>query len=318
MVVFLTRRIIVSLLLALGVATMVFVLVNVLPGDAALLMLAGGEGIADEQAVAALRHKLGLDLPLPTRYLRWLRDLFSGQLGASFLTGRPVTLELQLRFPRSVELICFATVLGVAVGVPLGVLAATRRGTLLDVGATVLGLVGVCAPIFVVGLFLVLVFSLWLHLLPVISYVPPSQSIVGHLRGAIAPSVALSAAILGISTRMTRSCLLEVLSEDFIRTARAKGLSERAVLYKHALRNSMIPVVAALGVQMGTLLGGSVIAETVFVWPGVSSLLVDAVYRRDYPIIQGVMLVLSVMFILANLLVEVVSAWLDPRIRTRA
>ena len=307
------RRALSSLTMVVVVSTITFLLIRIVPGDPALLIV--GEEQATPEKLASVRQALGLDRPLLEQYGAFLVGATRGDLGRSLVSGRPVGRDLAVRIPRTFQLIVVAVAIAFAVGIPLGILAARRQNTIVDLLASVVALLGVSAPAFVVGTLLVLVFSLSLPLLPSSGWVPPDQDLPGFLQRLIMPSVTLSLGMLAVIMRMSRSALLEVIRQDFIRTARAKGLTERTVIRKHALKNSLIPVVTAVGVQMGNLLGGSVIVEQVFTWPGVSTYLITGIGQRDYPIVQAVVLLISVVFVAINLLVDLLYGYLDPRIK---
>ncbi|MDR7420403.1 MAG: ABC transporter permease [Armatimonadota bacterium] len=310
---FLVRRLLSAAALVCVVATIVFFLIHLVPGDPALTII--GEEHATPEKLAAVRSALGLDRPLHVQYATWAAWIVRGDLGRSLVTSRPVRQDLGLRLPRTLELIAAAVGLAVVIGVPLGVVAARHHNGPLDMGASVLALVGVSAPVFVTGTLLVLAFSVQWRLLPSSGWTAVTTDPAGHAARLLMPAVVLSAGMSAVVMRMTRSSLLEVVLQDFIRTARAKGLAERRVLFRHALKNSLIPVVTVIGVQMGNLLGGSVIVEEVFAWPGVSTYLITGVSQRDYPVVQGVVLVICLAFVLINLGVDLLYGFLDPRIR---
>ncbi len=312
MTAYVLRRLLVALLLMLGVASLVFVVIHVIPGDVASII--AGERATPEQ-VAHVRTALGLDRPLLVQYLDWLSQLARGDLGRSLVSGREVMEDLALQLPRTTELMISALWVAVVIGIPLGILAAVRRGRPSDLVLTSLGLLGLSVPNFVVGTLLVLSLGVHLRWLPVSGFVPFTEDPLHHVKLLVMPALALGLGMAGVVMRMTRSAMLEVLGEDYIRTARAKGLVERLVRYRHALRNAAIPVVSVIGVQAGTLLGGTVIIEFIFNWPGLSSLLIRGIFQRDAPLVQGVILLISGAFILINLLVDLVNARLDPRIR---
>jgi len=295
------------------VATIIFFLIHLVPGDPALTII--GEEHATPEKLAVVRAALGLDRPLHAQYAAWLARVLRGDLGRSLVTARPVHQDLRLRLPRTMELIAAAVGLAVVVGVPLGVVAARHHNSPLDMGASVLALVGVSAPVFVTGTLLVLALSVRWRLLPSSGWMALAADPAGHVARLLMPAVVLSFGMSAVIMRMTRSALLEVILQDFIRTARAKGLTEGRVLFRHALKNSLIPVVTVIGVQMGNLLGGSVIVEEVFAWPGVSTYLITGVSQRDYPVVQGVVLVICLAFVLINLGVDLLYGFLDPRIK---
>ncbi len=286
-----------------GVSIVIFVLVRVIPGDPARIMLS--ESASDEQ-VSEMRHILGLDQPLPVQYVAFVRQALAGDLGTSLFYGEPTLKVVADHLPATLLLGATSLVRALVIAVPVGVLSAVRRDSVWDFAGMGLAIVGQSVPAFWLGLMLVLVFSVFLGWLPSSGFGSPL-----HL---VLPSVTLGAFICALSTRLIRSGLLEVLHEDYVRTARAKGLTERAVLSRHALRNTLIPLVTILGLQLGSLLGGAVITETVFAWPGVGTLIFTAINARDYPLIQASVLLLSLVFVLINLGVDLVYAYLDPRI----
>ncbi|MCL6500199.1 MAG: ABC transporter permease [Firmicutes bacterium] len=298
------KRVLLALPVLLGVSVVVFVAIRLIPGDPAQIM--AGQA-ATEEVVRQIRQSLGLDQPLPVQYLYFLRNVVRGDLGRSLFNGAPVVEELGQRFPRTVRLALASMVVASLIGIPAGILAATRHLSWLDTLVMLVALVGVSMPVFWLGLNLILVFSVRLQWLPAFGY--------ETWRHLLLPSVTLGAASAAIVARMTRSSMLEVLGQDYIRTARAKGLAERVVVNRHALRNALIPVVTVLGLHLGTLLSGAVLTETVFAWPGIGRLLVDAVLARDYPIIQGATLLIAATFVALNLAVDLLYGLLDPRIR---
>jgi len=300
----------VPMLLALTMVS--FALVHVIPGDPALVMM-GGEGTP--QAVEELRHQLGLDRPLHVRYLEWLGQISRGDLGQSLYNKTRVSEELVWRMPTTLALVTLALLFAVGIGVPAGLLSAAFRNSWIDHAARLLTLVSLSLPGFWLGLMLIILFSLWLDLLPIVGYEPITQGVSKALPFLILPSLALGANLAALLTRLTRSSMLEVLGQDYVRTAKAKGLRDRAVLMRHALRNALIPIVTAIGIHLGILLGGSAVIETVFVLPGVGQLVVRSLYNRDLPVIQGLILYVAVVYVLVNLLVDVLYTYLDPRLR---
>jgi peptide/nickel transport system permease protein len=298
------------MLLALTMVS--FALVHEIPGDPALVMM-GGEGTP--QAVEELRHQLGLDRPLHVRYLEWLGQILRGDLGQSLYNKTRVSEELVWRMPTTLSLVTLALLFAVGIGIPAGLLSAAFRNSWIDHAARLLTLVSLSLPSFWLGLMLIILFSLWLDLLPIIGYEPITQGFWKAIPFLILPSLALGTNLAALLTRLTRSSMLEVLNQDYVRTARAKGLRGRAVLMRHALRNALIPIVTAIGIHLGILLGGSTVIETVFVLPGVGQLVVRSLYNRDLPVIQGLILYVAVVYVLVNLLVDVLYTYLDPRLR---
>ena len=286
------------------VTALVFGIVRLLPGDPARI-LAGD--VATEEVVSELRERWQLDRPLPVQYAVYLAGLARGDLGRSTATSLPVGPELGERFLRTLQLAAAAILIAAAAGGLAGVLGATRRASLTDYLATVLALTGVSTPIFWSGLILILVFAVWIPWLP--------AGGTGSLAHLVLPAVSLGLFGAGVIARQTRSAMLETLGEDFVRTARSKGLPERGVVYKHALKNALMPVVTVLGDQFGRMLGGAILTETVFSWPGMGRYLVEAIAMRDYPVIQAIILVFAVSFLVVNLLVDLSYGVLDPRVR---
>ncbi len=286
------------------VTVLVFTVVRLIPGDPARI-LAGD--FATDQAVAELRQRWRLDRPLPEQYAAYVAGLARGDLGRSTATSLPVAGELGERFLRTLLLAGAAILVATLVGVTLGILSATHRASLLDFAATALALAGVSTPIFWSGLILILLFSVELPWLP--------AGGTGSFAHLILPAVSLGLFGAGVIARQTRSSMLETLGEDFVRTARAKGLAERIVVYKHALKNALIPVVTVLADQFGRMLGGAILTETVFSWPGMGRYLIEAIAMRDYPVIQGIILVFATSFLVVNLLLDISYALLDPRVQ---
>lgn len=301
---FLITRLLLLLPTLLGSLTLVFFLIHLVPGDPVEAMLGETASAADKEA---LRRELGLDEPLSAQYARYARGLLSGNLGRSLYQEATVAELVLGRFPATFELALAATAVSFAIAFPLGALAALKKESWIDRLALVVSLLGLSMPNFWLGPLLIIVFSIDLGWLPV--------SGRGGLSHLILPSVTLGAAMASILTRMVRSSLLESIREDYIRTARAKGLSELRIWLKHALRNSLLPVTTIAGLQFGSLLAGSVITETIFVWPGIGYLTVQAIQTRDYPLVQGCILVISVSYVIINLLTDVLYAIVDPRIR---
>jgi peptide/nickel transport system permease protein len=299
----------VPLLLALSMAS--FALVHVIPGDPALVML--GEG--NPQALADLREQLGLNKPLTVRYAEWLGRVVRGDLGESLYNKTRISEELVWRMPTTAALVALSLVFAVGIGIPAGLLSAAFRNTWIDHAARLLTLVSLSLPSFWLGLMLIILFSLKLDLLPIVGYEPITQDFWGGLRFLILPAAALGSHLAALLTRLTRSSMLEVLGQDYVRTARAKGLRDIVVLMRHALRNALIPIVTVIGINIGILLGGSAVVETVFVLPGVGQLVVRSLYNRDLPVIQGLILYVAVIYVMVNLLVDVLYTFLDPRLR---
>ena len=312
---YLAHRLAAALFMIFVAGTLVFFIIHLLPGDPVMLLL--GDGAADPEVVAKMRQRLALDRPVIVQYLDWVGGVFHLDLGTSLQTDLPVIHDLARRIPRSLELILTATALSVLLGVPLGVLGARHPDAPIGWLTSVVAVIGFSSPVFVIGILLIILFSLSLMWLPSSGYVPFNEDPLGHLQFLVLPALTLGIGFMGVVIRITRSSFLDVLSKDFVRTARAKGLAEHVVIYRHSLPNSLIPVVAVLGVRIGNLLGGTVIIESLFDWPGLSSLLVRSCYDRDYPMIQGCLMVIFVMFVLISLSVDLAQGLLDPKLRRR-
>ena len=293
------------------VSLIVFSLIHLTPGDPALTML--GEE-ATPQSVAALRVKLGLDQPIPVQYARWLGSVLHGDLGRSIRSNQPVSAAILERLPVTLELALLALLVSLAIAMPVGIIAALRRNSFLDTISTVVALLGVSMPSFFLAILLVLLFGVVLRWLPPFGYQPISKGLAGNLLKMAMPACTLGTALAAIVMRQIRSSMLEVLDQDYIRTARAKGARERQVVRLHALKNALIPVVTVVGLQIGGLLGGAILIETIFAMPGVGRLLVDAIFQRDFPVVQGVVLFISVAYLTSNFAVDLIYAYLDPRI----
>jgi peptide/nickel transport system permease protein len=297
-----------------GVSVAVFLMIRLIPGTIVEQMI-GTEGAYSEQSMRALRAFFGLDQPLHVQYGRWLGRVLRGDLGTSWRTGLPVTEMIGSRLAVTLELTFGAMLIALAIGIPLGILSARRENTRLDHSVRVLSLFSLSIPVFWQATMLILATSLWLDWAPAVDFVSPWKDLRANLAIMALPSLALGTAVAAVFMRMTRSTLLEVMRQDYIRTARAKGLRERGVIWIHALRNSLIPLITVAGVQVGYLLGGVVVTEEVFTLPGVGRLILWAVFQRDYPVVQGTILFVSLLFMLSNLLVDLVYAYVDPRIR---
>ena len=309
---FLVRRGFASLVALLLASMFVFAAVRSLPGDPALAL--SGEG-RDPAANAAIRARYGLDEPIPVQYVRWLSVALSGDLGTSIRTRQPVMQEIVSRLPVTLELAFLASLFAIAIGVPLGVISALRRASRTDYAASTIGLVGMSIPTFWLGIVLILVFAVWLDVLPASGYVPFFEDPIANLQRMLLPAIVLGAGLGAVLLRQVRSAMIGSLGADYIRTARAKGLSDRDVVIGHALRNSLIPVVTILGLELGALISGSVVTESIFLIPGFGRLIIEAISRRDYPVIQGVALFSAVVFIVINLGVDVLYTYLNPRVR---
>ena len=308
---FLLRRTAQSLGVLIGVTFVVFLLIQFVPGDPVRLAL----GTRYDQATyEALRERSGLDRPLPVQYLTYLTNALTGDLGVSFRTGQPVTATLLERLPATVSLAVGAIPVAIVIALPLGMISALRNGSAIDHGARVFSQFGVSVPDFWMGILLILLLSGVLGWLPPSGYTPFSESPSGWFEHLVLPAVTIGLVSASILTRFVRSSVLEQMSRDHVRTARAKGLSGRLLVQRHVLRNALVPIVTVAGVQLASLLGGVIVVEVLFAWPGLGLLTFDAVEARDYPVMQGAVLLVAGLFLLINLLVDVLYAFLDPRI----
>jgi ABC-type dipeptide/oligopeptide/nickel transport system permease component len=301
---YLVRRLILTIPVLLGVATLVFALIHFIPGDPAQAIL--GEG-ASQEDIAQLRARLGLDRPLIVQYGAFLKGVVRGDLGESLRNGQPVAAQILQRMPATAELAFAAMAVAIVIALPLGIVAAVWRGTAIDYGATTLSLLGISIPNFWLGPLLAIVFAVQLGWLPV-----GGRGTLAHL---VLPAITLGAALAAILARMTRASLLEELHEPYVLAARAKGVSRARAVLHHAFRNSLIPIVTILGLQFGVVLTGAVITETIFAWPGIGRLLIQSIGFRDYPTVQGCVLLIAVTYVGVNLLTDLTYGFLDPRIR---
>jgi peptide/nickel transport system permease protein len=308
---YIARRLGLMVPTAFLVTVAVFMLIHLTPGDPAVIILAESYTPA---AAAEIHHDLGLDRPLPEQYAIYVGRLVRGDLGRSVRNKLPVTQAIGERLPATLELGLAALLWSLVVAIPLGTLAALRRGRALDVIASGLTVAGISVPNFVVGIVLILVVGLLLRLLPVGGFVALSDSVPDNLSRLIMPAIALGTFGAAATMRFTRSSMIEVLSQDYIRTARAKGAGWLRVVNRHALKNALIPVVTIVGLQVGAILEGALVTESLFSWPGVGKLAVDSIFTKDYPVVQGIVLLAALGYMFANLLVDLVYAWLDPRI----
>ena len=312
MLAFIAKRLLSTIPILIVVALAVFLLLRLSPGDPAAVI--AGESASAEQ-IARIRSQLGLDLPLYDQFLSWIGRIGRGDLGRSIFSDLPVTTLIAQRIEPTLMLAAVTVVLSVLIAVPLGVLAASKAGTWVDRAVMLFAVIGFSVPVFVLAYLLIYGFSLGLNWLPVQGYRSPFDNVGLFLRHITLPALTLSSAFVALIARITRAAMLEVLGEDYIRTARAKGQVERAVLFRHALRNAAVPIVTVVGLGAATLVGGVAVTESVFNIPGLGRLVVDAVLKRDYPIIQGLILLFAAVYIALNLLVDLAYAALDPRIR---
>ena len=310
---YIIRRLIHAIFVIWGCATLVFFMLRMIPGDPVIQML--GPEYTPEAAVA-LRHKLGLDEPVLTQYVRWITNVARGDLGGSIASGETVADAIKSGVPKTASLTLVSFLIATTIALPAGIIAALQRNKPVDYIASFIAFIGVSMPSFWFGIILILVFAVQLKWLPAIGYAEIADKGVGEwLKRLILPGLAIGAGYAAILMRFVRAGLLEVMSSDYVRTARAKGVRERSVIVRHALRNALIPVVTVAGIQLALLLSGTVVTETVFSIRGLGRILVGAIFDRDYPIVQGVILLISVVFVLANLVVDVLYTFLDPRIR---
>jgi len=312
MATYVLKRLVAMVPVLLLVSIVIFSLLHLTPGDPVVVML--GEEATPESR-DALRRELGLDRPLPIQYGVWLGRVLQGDLGRSIRTHQPVSEAILQRLPVTLELSLLAMVVSLAIALPAGIVAAVRRNSNADLLSTVFSLLGVSMPNFLLAVLLIYVLSLQLRWLPPIGYVNPFEDLGANLKAMIMPSITLGTALAAVVARLTRSTLLEVLNQDYVRTAWAKGLRESVIIQRHAMKNSLIPVVTVVGLQLGNLLGSAIVTETIFALPGVGRLVIDSIFQRDCPLVQGVVLYLALIFLLINLLVDLLYAYLDPRIR---
>ena len=309
---FLVRRAFISAVTLILISLIVFTGVRMIPGDPARVM-AGTD--ADAAGLEEVREKYGLHDPIPVQYVRWIGLALRGDLGESIRTRQSVAWTVAIKLPITVELACLALLIALALAIPAGVIAAVRRNTAWDVLASAASLCGVSIPNFWLGIMLILLVSVRLGWLPASGFVPLFEDPVANVKRMLMPALVLGTALAAVLMRQTRNAMIEVLSADYIRTARSKGLAGFAVVVRHALRNALIPVVTILGLQMGALMGGAVVTESIFVLPGFGRLIVEAVFTRDYPVVQGVVLITASSYVLINLLVDISYTVLNPRIR---
>lgn len=312
---YLIRRTISTIILVYLIITVVFLLLHLLPGDPALAVLGGIDANPSKEDIAQVRERLGLDRPLYVQYLDYLGNVVRLDFGESFVSGRPVSGDIFTRLPRTMMLIVPAIILAVIVGLPLGIIAARFRQSLIDPLVSSIALIGFSVPVFVVGLLLVYLFSIQLGWLPANGYVDPRDDFAEFVQRATLPIIALSLGPMALTMRMTRSSMLEQMGLDYVRTARAKGLTELVTLYRHVLRNALLPIVTIVALQFGAMFAGSVLVESIFNWPGVNTYLLTAIGVRDYPAVQGVVAVVAAIFVLINFLTDISFAFFDPRIR---
>lgn len=311
---FLTRRLLLMIPTLLAVAILIFVLVRVIPGDIVELRLVGGGAFVPRSVIEAERARLGLNKPIWQQFLDWMGGLARLDLGTSMWTGGPIAREIALRFQLSLQLAIMSTLIAVALAIPLGILAATRRGTWVDQAVQLVSVAGLATPSFWLGILLLLFLLTYFHWLPPLTFTPLWVDPRANLLQLIWPALAVGYRYSAVTTRMTRSAMLEVLREDYVRTAWAKGLAQRVIIVRHALRNALLPVVTVIGLEFAFLIGGLVVTEQVFNLNGIGKLFVDAITRRDYTMIQGLMLLVAAVYIGVNFVIDALYVWLDPRV----
>jgi peptide/nickel transport system permease protein len=315
---YIAKRLLLIVPTLIGVAALVFVIMRVIPGDVTLLILGGDQaGRIDPAQIAAMKHQLGLDQPLLVQFGTWLWGVLRFDFGRSLWTGQPVLEELLIRLPLSLELALLASMVSVLIAIPLGMLAAVRQDSWVDYVIRVVSIGGQAIPSFWVGILCILLLVIYFGWGPPLEFTPPWIDPWANFQQMVWPVVTVGYRYAAVTTRMTRSTVLEVLREDYIRTAWAKGLRDRAVVVRHALKNAMLPVITLIGTEFAFLIGGLVVTETVFTLNGVGRFVVDAVAHRDYPVVQALVFLIAFSFVIVNLLVDLTYAWFDPRIRYR-
>jgi len=312
MTAFIIRRFLILIPTFLGITLVVFATMKLIPGDPIIALL---QDSYTEELAAELRVQLGLDRPLPVQYAIWLRDLFSGNWGTSIISRQPVLDEILQRLPITIELLILALFFALVISIPIGIISAVKRNTMIDYGAMTFAMLGISLPEFFLGALLLIFFSLGLQWLPATGYVPFFEYPVDNLRHMVLPAITLGMTRAALIARLMRNSMLEVIRQDYIDTARAKGLSEFIVINKHALKNALIPTVTVVGLQIGYLIGGAIIVESLFAIPGIGSFGIDGILQRDYPMVQAFSVVAASGFIFTNFVVDVVYTFLDPRIR---
>jgi peptide/nickel transport system permease protein len=309
---YIIRRILALVPVLLGISFLVFLILHLAPGDPALIILGPK---ANATTLAQLRHDLGLDQPFFVQYFRWLGRVLQGDWGRSIQLKREVLPLVLQRFQATLYLTLFSAFLAIVIGIPTGIISATRQYSFWDRASMIAVLLGFSMPVFWLGIILQIIFSVWLGVLPVSGMQSPDQAgWLDMLRHLVLPAITLATGAAVIIARMTRSSMLEVLQQDYIRTARAKGQSERTIIYRHALRNAFIPVITVVGLQVGFLLGGDILVEIVYSWPGIGMLMMNGIMARDFPLVQGAILLVATSYVVVNLVVDVLYAYMDPRI----
>ena len=315
---YLAKRLLLIVPTLLGAAALVFLIMRVIPGDVTLLIFGGDQASqVDPKQLAAMRHRLGLDQPLWVQFASWLWGVLRFDFGTSLWTGRPVIEELLVRLPLSLELAVLATIVSVLLAIPFGMLAAVRQDSWVDYLIRVVSIGGLAIPSFWVGILIILLLVICFGWGPPLEFTPPWINPWANFQQMVWPVLTVGYRYAAVTTRMTRSTVLEVMREDYIRTAWAKGLRERAIVFRHAMKNAMLPVVTLIGTEFAFLIGGLVVTETVFTLNGVGRFVVDAVAHRDYPVVQALVFLIALSFVVVNLLIDLTYAWFDPRIRYR-
>ncbi len=314
---YVTKRLLLVIPTLLGVASLVFVIMRMIPGDVALLIVGGDQANIDPQQLAAVRHQLGLDRPMLVQFATWLWGVLRLDFGNSLWTGQPVVQELLIRLPLSLEVALLASVISVLIAIPFGMLAAVHQDGWIDYVIRVVSIGGLAIPSFWVGILCILFLVLYFGWGPPLEFTPPWVDPWANFQQLVWPVMTVGYRYAAVTTRMTRSTLLEIMREDYIRTAWAKGLRERAIVVRHALKNAMLPVITLIGTEFAFLIGGLVVTETVFTLNGVGRFVVDAVAHRDYPVVQALVFLIAFAFVMVNLLIDLTYVWFDPRIRYR-
>lgn len=316
MITYFIRRILISIPILLGITFIVFLLASLMPGDAVLAMISAETPVSDEM-IKMRQGELGLDQPLPVQYLRWMGNLLRGNMGYSFVSAESVSEMIAIRIPATLELMGVSLLISIILGITLGTISALKQYSWMDYGFTVFGFIGISIPDFFLGMILVFIFALTLKWFPTSGFVTAGQdfSIIDNLRHVFLPALALALVRTAVFMRYTRASILEVLGNDYVRTARAKGLKQNVIIVRHVLRNGLIPVITIIGISLGVLFAGSVIIETIFQWPGIGMMFMNAVTGRDSPVIMGYVLLTAVIVLISNLLTDLTYSFVDPRIR---
>lgn len=309
---FLWQRGVQTVITVLLMSLIIFIALQAIPGDAAIIAMGDYYGHAELQAI---RAEMGLDRPAITQYGMWLAGIFRGDLGTSLRYGSPIAPEIAQRLPITFQLTILALFLSVLIGIPSGLISAAKRGKGIDRFVRFISLLGISIPNFWLGLILILFFALNLRWIPSGGYVSPGEGLVEYFKAMAGPTITLGTAMMATTMRITRAATLEALSQDYIRTAKAKGLKERKVVFKHAFKNALIPVLTVIGIQIGFLMAGSIVVETVFTLPGISRFLIGGVSSRDYPVVMATVMVISLVFLIINFIVDVIYVYVDPRVR---